>query len=508
MTIIDKYSDKVKGILNTFDRMIIKGHLRQFFSTSGKMYFLSEEDVLLKDFGAYAEKITAKIKDNAVQMAKDASRPYIYLNSSKTSKEKTALEALENSPVDEGLICVIATVETCTSLDIYKNKETFKLELRNRQRKCLYLYFYYLDKEFGFMHVKLQTWFPFEIQVYINGREHLSKQLDKAGIGYKRYDNCFTHIDDIEKAQEIANKIESKKFSTTFDVFAQRVNPMIERITEIFGNGYFWCVDQCEYASDVMFNSRADLEKVYPDLVEHALISFNCEDVMTFLGRKLHHSFAGEVVSDIKKRQQGVRIKHRMKSNSIKMYDKDSVLRIETTINDPHEFKIYKEVRRKGVETMEWVNMGKSIANLYRYAQVSLSANTRYLSALTAAEDTGEAVAEIEKVCERITKNNRDYAGLNILSKEVTDIFAAILDGKNHINGFTNKSIRPAIFKDSDDKKTRNKVTRILAKLRAHSIISKIPRTFSYRVSEKGIRIIYATLKMKKREVRKFNKSA
>jgi hypothetical protein len=216
----------------------------------------------------------------------------------------------------------------------------------------------------------------------------------------------------------------------------------------------------------------------------------------------------GEVVSDIKKRQQGVRIKHRMKSNSIKMYDKHSVLRIETTINDPHEFKIYKEVERKCVKVMKWVKMGKSIANIYRYAQVSLSANMKYLNALTAAEDTGEAVAEIEKVCEKITKGKRKYAGLNVLSKETTDIFAAILDGKNHINGFTNKSIRPAIFKNSDDKKIKNKVTRILAKLRAHGLIAKIPRTFSYRVSDKGIRVIYAMLKIKKREVRKLKIAA
>jgi len=82
-----------------------------------------------------------------------------------------------------------------------------------------------------------------------------------------------------------------------------------------------------------MFNYREDLEKVYPALVEHALISFKCEDVMTFLGRKMHGAFQGEIVSDIKKRPQGIRIKHRMQSNSIKMYDKSSVLRVETTIH-------------------------------------------------------------------------------------------------------------------------------------------------------------------------------
>lgn len=53
--IIEKFKDKIKGVLSGFDRMIIKGHLRQLFSDSGKRYFLSQEDVLLKDFGEYAE---------------------------------------------------------------------------------------------------------------------------------------------------------------------------------------------------------------------------------------------------------------------------------------------------------------------------------------------------------------------------------------------------------------------------------------------------------------------
>lgn len=161
--------------------------------------------------------------------------------------------------------------------------------------------------------------------------------------------------------------------------FANEVNPFLKRLEEIFHCGYFWCLDQCEYATDVMFRSRQELQNIYKDMVKYALVSFKCEDVMTFMGRKMHHAFSGEVVSDIKKRPQGIRIKHRMKNNSIKMYDKSSVLRVEMTINNPREFKIYKE---SGIEKQKkWVPMGKSIANLYRYAQVSESANKRYLDA-------------------------------------------------------------------------------------------------------------------------------
>jgi len=63
MSIIDKYGDKINGSLSTFDRMILKGHILQFFSPSGKNHFLSQENLKFKDFGDYALKVTTQIKD-------------------------------------------------------------------------------------------------------------------------------------------------------------------------------------------------------------------------------------------------------------------------------------------------------------------------------------------------------------------------------------------------------------------------------------------------------------
>lgn len=244
MLIINKYEDKINGFLSTFDRMIIKGHIRQFYSPSGKKHYLSQESVRYIDFGNHAQSITTKIKEHAKAMTEKLNRPYIYLNSPKISKEQTARKCLEESPIEEGLICTLATVEYCSTLQVLKNKETKKLQLKNVNRKCTYIYFYYLDSEFGFMHVKLQIWFPFMIQIYINGREYLAKTLDKHNIQYNRYENSFTYISDLKKAQELADKIESVKLCGKLDAIAAKVNPYLARIYEIFNQGYYWCVDQ------------------------------------------------------------------------------------------------------------------------------------------------------------------------------------------------------------------------------------------------------------------------
>ena len=153
-TILEQYKDKINGTFSFFDRMIIKGHIRQFFSTSGKGFFLSEQNVLLKDFSAYANHVTADIVSHAQKLAASENRPLLYLPSSQTSKEQTALQILQEQPLEDGLICILSVVEYCQTLQPKKHDNGL-LSLDTVNRKCKYFYFYFLDRHFGFMHVKL-----------------------------------------------------------------------------------------------------------------------------------------------------------------------------------------------------------------------------------------------------------------------------------------------------------------------------------------------------------------
>lgn len=186
------------------------------------------------------------------------------------------------------------------------------------------------------------------------------------------------------------------------------------------------------------------------------------------------------------------------------MYDKWSVLRVETTINNPREFKIYKEAMRKGELRKTWVPMGKSVSNLYRYAQVSHESNNRYLNALSAVEDLSETVTELEELCQTVQKNKKRYSGFNPVSKASCDIFLAILDGGNNINGFSNKDIRQLLFPNlpaNTVKKMSGRITRLFMKLRAHKLIVKISHSFRYTVTKKGVRVLSAALKLKRKDL-------
>ena len=190
-----------------------------------------------------------------------------------------------------------------------------------------------------------------------------------------------------------------------------------------------------------------------------------------------------------------------MKSNSIKMYDKFSCLRIEMTINDPGEFKIYKDVNhRDGTTSKSWVPMGKSISNLYRYAEISKAANRRFLDSLCNVIPVKSIEKEINGICGKKVDQGRTYTGYNVWSPETFQLFEAISDGKYVIRGFTNQEIRRSICRVNPDiARERGRMSRSLAKLRAHGLIRKIPHSRRYLVSDKGRRVMGALIETKRK---------
>jgi hypothetical protein len=503
-TFLSIHQDIITGTLSTFDRLIFKGHLLDFFPANGLAHFLSRQGVLLKDFGKYVQATSEELKAHVQRLAQEAGRPYLYLEKNLTaqgpqSKEDRAREIAQQDGVTTGLICVLAVVEPCWTFGVKGNPKTKKLEVRRQYRKCLHFYLYYLDAEFGFMHLRLQSWFPFEIQVYLNGREWLARQLDQRGVAYTRYDNKLTEIADLKVAQALCAQFTRRKWPRVLKAFAKRVNPLLPRFRRAGLRDYYWVIHQAEYATDVFFNNRTNLSALYPALVTAALLLFGAEDVMRFLGRKLHGNFQGELRSDLKSRPQGCRVKHVLARNSIKMYDPANLLRIETTFNNPREFRVLRVIATPQGRQRRWLPMNKGVANFWRYAQVGQQANARYLEALAHVQPVGKTIAQLDDLCQSHTKQGQRVARFNPVSAADGQLFATLLRGEFCLNGFRNKHLvahlyaRPARTQAERRRRSAH-VTRLLTKLRGHGLITKVKQSRLYRLSEKGRQLLAAAV--------------
>src|SRR5262245_51336777 len=345
---LERYQDRISGVLSGFDRLLFRGCLRSICHVGGMDRFLSSQRVLYKDFAAYVGRRSEQMKQHAETVAQRAGRPLRYLASAEESKEDLARKIMAEDRVKDGLVCVLTCVEPCQTFSIRKNRDRKLLQLVAERRKCLHVYFYYVDREFGLFHIRLQTWLPFPMQICLNGREYLARQLTKEKIAHEQRDNCFAHIDDLPRAQAILDRLVKKKWCRCLQALARRHNPLVGAKSGLCLRDYYWTLRQGEWATDVMFKATA-LQEIYPTLVQHAILQFSCQHVLRFLGRQTNARFNGEVWSELKHRPEGICVKHWVEENSIKMYDKQcSILRIETTINNPRRFKVRRRVTRKG----------------------------------------------------------------------------------------------------------------------------------------------------------------
>ncbi len=357
----------IVGTLSMFDRIIFKGHVTRLFPDGALALLLTKLGVPLKDYGAYFEQVTASLKTQAQAVAQAAGRPFIYLQASGgPSKEERARALAARDGLTDGLICVFSVVETCTSFRSRHDRQRGRAHFVRERRKCLHFYFYYLDREFGFMHVRLQSWFPFELQLYLNGREWLTRQLEARHIAYTRYDNKLTSCADWPAAQALCHQFAQRKWVRRLNAFARRVNPYLTTLAQAGFGGYYWVADQAEYATDIVFVDRARLMALYPALVEHSLTILQAQDVFRFLGRKPHHAFQGDVTTSLKGRPTGCRVKHHLKRNALKLYDAANVLRIETVINQPREFRVRRRVDTPDGPRRVSTPMRKGVADFWR----------------------------------------------------------------------------------------------------------------------------------------------
>ena len=523
---IAKFGSLIQGVISGADRLVFRGSLRAIQYRSGLMGYLWHKQVLLKGFGKHAQKVTEQIKEASLAEARRQNRPTQYLPSSKTDKKALAEQIAARDEVEEGLICVLSCVEPCLSFDVVPNPGTKQLELKYRLRNCLFLYHYWMHPVFGFMSARIQTWFPFQVQIYLNGREWLAQQMKDEGLKYIRHENCFPWIEDYTRAQTLMDEQLKTDWPGQLNAIAQQLNPQHGEMFAGFAAAteYYWSVCESEWATDIGFRGSTELQRLVPPLVELGMTSVSSADVMKFMGHKVtlkgevNGNFKGEICTDLKRRPEGARVKHRVDKNSVKMYDKahtrvGSVLRTETTVNDQSVFRVYRSAEGEPDGEKKWRPMRAGLADLHRRGEVSQQVNERYLDALASVDDSLRLQEILEAIEKRKQWKGRPVRALHPFSAQDGAVLEIISRGEFMISGMSNKQLRDRLFPSppataKEAKRRSALISRKLRLLRAHGIIHKVSGRHIYRVSEAGRIVLTAFLIARQASVNQLMKKA
>lgn len=518
---LHKFGRRVMGVLSGFDRILFRGTLRCVVDAYGMNGHLYGAGVAMKDFKQYTLQVTKNLIEQSLQQAHQIGCEIRYLESSRESKKQIALQIAERDGRTDGLICVLRCVEPCQTFKIKRDRRTRKIALEKRPSRCLHLYHYYDHPQYGLMHVRLQTYFPFMIQVCMNGREWLIKQLRQAGLAYQRRDNCVCLVEDVDAAQRLLDAQLHSSWRDLLNDLRRQVHPAHEAIfaaCPVGASDYYWTAPETEWASDILFRDPREVLPLCERMAAYTLRVHGVADVMRFLGRTVRQDgmprahFGGEIASDGLVFEQGVRIKHRVNANQVKLYNRPGVLRLETTIHRPEEFKVWRTTERDPDGPMQWLKLRRGVADLHRRAQVSQASNGRFAAALGAVLDEDQVPLKqlAAKLCSPVVRPAREqpdgrrtrprrFRALNPLNPQDIRLLSTVSQTEFVLNGLRNADVRRALYgEDPADAKERRRrssaVSRQLALLRAHGILQKVPQSHHYRVTKKGRKAVTALL--------------
>jgi len=403
----EKYADALDGVLNCYDRITITRSLNPFCYAQGMTAYLYKHGIRIFDYAQFAKPWRDAIRANAEAVAAAHQLKIEFVRKRKVARKEDRIQALlKKRGTQPGLVHIFSAMEPCASYEPWHDKSTGKTYLKYTESKCLHYYFYFIDEELGLCYLRVPTWCPFRLQFYCNGHAWLASQLKQKGIDHSLRDNAFVHIADYAIANDLADHFEVEVLHTRLDEFAAQYCPVIKTLALT----YHWSLWQVEYATDLVFKQRQDLQAIYPHLLKTLIHTVQPEDIATFLSRKLHGNYQGEVGSRFNVRLPGTRIKHSMGPATLKMYDKFGlILRIETTVNDVSFFPQYREVcHRDGTRETKWTRMKKTIYSLAPLREVLVAANRRYLEFISEIETPEVGVQRLHQLTE--TKVEKDIA--------------------------------------------------------------------------------------------------
>ena len=522
----EKYREEILGSLTGFDRLVFRAtprrlnifcrdHSRNMVVAKGMEEYLWQNKVPFTDFGRHVERVSRRIKDQFVERIRGAGRPVEFVRDSKMDKDQRARELAAQDGIEEGLICAFSVLEPSPTFEYVRSRIT------SRIRPCHVMYQYQKHPQLGFLYARIQTWFPFHIQVGMNGREWLARQMEREKLAYRQSKNCFPFMEDYARAQELLNEQLKTDWPALLDTFGQELNPLHEEIFQNYPTANYWTAYQVEWATDVVFRNAEFLKRFTRLAITHAITSFSCADILRYFGKKVSKS--GEVPdrvnwdlqSNLKQYREGQRAKFVMAGNSIKFYDKaytegGNVLRAaETTTQNVGVFKTYRPKEGGPADDLQWRQMRRGIADLHRRTEVSQQANQRLMDALASVDDSRRLEELVAAIQQPVRWNQRRVRALRPWGEDYP-ILQAVNRGEWCINGLRNRDLQAILYpKPAASKQEQRRrsaaISRKIRLLRAHGILHKVPHTHRYQVAAEARPMLVAILTAAQTSLKQIN---
>jgi hypothetical protein len=484
-----RYADELEGKVACFDRIIIFGTWQGLRYEGAVSNELARRGWGAFELKRFAQPLTDAVRARATALAQEHGVEIISLPNWRIDKEEIAQAQCAKRGRQPGLVCILSVLESCKTFEPRQGKEGLPAWIKMAPGRCLHYYFYFYDEVLGLIHLRLPTWLPMRLHFCLNGHAWLEQRLRAEGREARSLDNALVATNDWTHAAQLSAAPPMAWLEQRLQEYITRCCPDAAR----FG-GYDLTLSQVELSLDLVFTSEAVARELCAALTRQAVLTIRATDLARFFG----HQFSpeAEATARFKSVAEGVLcMRHWLHSQSLKVYHKGSVLRLEVTTYDLTFYKHHREVvKRDG--TTEWrvAPRKKSLYSLGTLFGLMEATCRRYLEWLSLLEDPRLGRHNLDDITRpKRDQKQRSWRGFNFFAAEDHHVLVTMLRGEGLLSGWTNRRLRQAL----GSAYRSGPVSRILRRLREHGLLRRVAKTFKYYLTALGRRAVIAACKLR-----------
>src|SRR5690348_5884633 len=477
VTVSDVLDGHVRLDLECLDRVYLHGYLARLQVGGQVIQFLNHRGYPVPS-PACLQQIGDAFRRRVASFAEANHIPVMPLKSGDRNIEVMKPYLSRAAATGRSQVAAIGVAQEPQRVLIARKRDTdpskppqFSFDMKTDRRVTVY-YFYLWDAGFGPAFIKVCTYCPWPVKIWVNGHEWAKQQARKVGLGFTELSNGFASTQDPALLQRICDALQPG----TINVFFQR---WLARLPLPLGpkdqrGGYWWelSMAQVEVSRTIVFTQPRHARGFFDALVTDNLDLGRPDTLEIIFDRQIRSNTEGEFRTNVITRGTDVTINAFYKHSRVKQYLKNGrALRIETVVNAPGD-----------------LGCQRRLANLGELQARARAVNARLLQ----TERAGQACVLANPVFERIahpsvTTDGRRATAMRFGDSRVQALAGALCQTTGAVTGITNRSLRALMTGLLGTTYTMTQASYDLARLARNGLITRRPHASTYDLTPDGL---------------------
>jgi hypothetical protein len=487
-TIPELLREHVSLAIECVDRVYLNGYVPTLQTSGALVYFLERHRGELIASPAVLGQIGQGFVAAVEAFAREHDVPMVRFQKGQR-KDDVVARYRRKFQAQEGVVVIGVAQEQVSSFKA--RKETLGKRVRfqfSRQSVFVKVYYFYLqDADFGPAFVKVATYMPYPVKVCLNGHEWAKQQLRQAGVAFEALDNGFLSCTAPERLQAICQQLGPDQVQAFFDKWMARLPWPLTVADRKAGYHHRLSIWQMEVSQTHVFTRPVRGREFFEQVIRENLDLGRPDRVQLVFGRQLRWNTPSRFVTRVV--QSGVQPNLHLtyKHSGVKQYFKENrALRTETTINNPQDFGV-----------------GKDLSNWTYLRQLAAAINQRLLETERVSQDCVLSAESFARVSEpTMTATGQRAPGLRFGQPRVMALFAALSRFAPTLNGFRHDELRPivqAVLNVAPEAYTASQMSYDLRRLRLKGLLTRVAGSHTYLLTSYGRRVAYLMTKLQQR---------